>query len=126
MANMGRYCKAYLLTSFRQFPGWSERAASARQEETRNADDVTQMKPRELSDDSVLYLQENYVVTDGIFLDENVIFGNVSDEWKKFCMESLGFSIPDYVEKMSDLDARENSGEKPGAKKSVAASTTAS
>jgi len=30
-------------------------------------------------------MQENYVVTDGIFKDENIIFDNVTPEWKDFC-----------------------------------------
>ncbi len=44
---------------------------------------------RTLDDDSILYLQENYVVTDGIFKDQNIIFDNVTDEWKEFCHETL-------------------------------------
>jgi hypothetical protein len=30
--------------------------------------------------DSIVYLQENYVVTDGIFKDENVLFDDVTPE----------------------------------------------
>lgn len=49
-----------------------------------------------LTDDYFLYLQENYVVTDGIFKDENIIFDNVTPEWKKFCTHTLLFEIPNY------------------------------
>ena len=30
--------------------------------------------PRELTDDDYVYLQGNFTVTDGIFIDENMIF----------------------------------------------------
>ena len=49
-----------------------------------------------LDDDSILYLQENHVVTDGIFKDQNIIFDNVTDEWKAFCHGPLAFEIPNY------------------------------
>ena len=52
---------------------------------------------RELDDESILYLQENYIVTDGIFKDENIIFDNVTDEWKDVTATTpLAFEIPDY------------------------------
>jgi hypothetical protein len=41
-----------------------------------------------------LYLQENYLVTDGIFKEENIIFDNITAEWKKFCQNTLLFELP--------------------------------
>lgn len=84
MATMGKYCKAYLLKQLRQFNQWSER-----QENTSEVN-------RTLTDDDVLYLQENYVVTDGIFKDENIVFDDVTPEWKEFCHIVLHFEIPVY------------------------------
>ena len=84
MATMGKYCKAYLLKQLRQFNQWNER-----QENTSEIN-------RTLTDDDVLYLQENYVVTDGIFKDENIVFDNVTPEWKEFCHVVLQFEIPVY------------------------------
>jgi len=49
-----------------------------------------------LTDDDFLYLQENYVVTDGIFKDENIIFDKVTLAWKDFCDNTLLFEIPVY------------------------------
>lgn len=80
MATMGKYCKAYLLKQFRQFNQWKE----------------NQQENKQITEDSVLYLQENYVVTDGIYKDENIIFDNVTDEWKEFCHQVLEFEIPNY------------------------------
>ena len=90
MAEMGKYCKAYLAKQFRQYPGWSENAANVRKEKKEVEVD------RQLNDDSILYLQENYVVTDGIFKDQNIIFDNVTDDWKQYCHEKLAFEIPVY------------------------------
>jgi hypothetical protein len=90
---MGSYCKAYLAGRFRQFPGWHENAANARRE-PREIDGKLIEAERPLADDSILYLQENYVVTDSHFKDEHVIFDQVTDAWKEFCHSSLGFEVP--------------------------------
>src|SRR5215213_2558881 len=95
MAEMGKYCKAYLAKQFREYPGWSENAANVRKEKKEVEGKEVEVD-RELNDDSILYLQENYVVTDGIFKDENIIFDNVTDEWKEFCHGTLAFEIPVY------------------------------
>ena len=95
MAEMGKYCKAYLAKQFREYPGWSEKAENVRKEKKEVDGKETEVE-RELNDDSILYLQENYVVTDGIFKDENIIFDDVTDEWKEFCHGTLSFEIPVY------------------------------
>lgn len=100
MATMGNYCKAYLLKQFRAFPGWQEQAENARPNP--QLDDQADGKAeaiavRNLVDEDILYLQENYVVTDGVFTDEHIIFDIVTDDWKAFCQKQLGFEIPDYA-----------------------------
>lgn len=92
---MGKYCKAYLAKQFREYPNWSEKKENVRKEK-KEVDGKEVEVERELNDDSILYLQENYVVTDGIFKDENIIFDNVTDEWKEFCHGPLEFEIPVY------------------------------
>ncbi|HVT61143.1 MAG TPA: hypothetical protein VHR45_22460 [Thermoanaerobaculia bacterium] len=92
---MGSYCKAYLRGQFRAYSGWSENKANVRKEKQEIGGKEVEVE-RQLDDDSILYLQENYVVTDGIFKDENIIFDQVTDEWKRFCHEQLGFEIPVY------------------------------
>ena len=95
MAEMGKYCKAYLAKQFREYPGWTENAANVRKEK-KEVDGKEVEVDRVLDDDSILYLQENYIVTDGIFKDQNIIFDNVTDEWKEYCHGPLGFEIPVY------------------------------
>src|SRR5258708_5508722 len=88
MSNMGRYCKAYMIPRFREFSEWQENSANAKQEND---------EPRPLTPDDFLFLQENLVVTDGIFMDENVIFDNVTPQWIDFCKNTLQFEVPEYV-----------------------------
>jgi len=95
MAEMGKYCKAYQVKNFREYPGWTMKTENARKDKKEVDGKETEVQ-RELDDDSILYLQENYVVTDGIFKDENIIFDNVTDEWKEFCHGRLAFEIPVY------------------------------
>ncbi|HEX5759942.1 MAG TPA: hypothetical protein VF121_12190 [Thermoanaerobaculia bacterium] len=93
MAEMSDYCKAYLLGSLRAYPGWSEKSENARVEEV---DGKKADAPRVLDDESIVYIHDSYVVTDGVFKDENVLFDDVTDEWKEFCHSTLSFEIPVY------------------------------
>ena len=88
MGTMGKYCQAYMIPSLREFNGWTENAQNARKENG---------SPRHLTEKDFLYLQENYFVTDGIFIDENVIFNNVTPEWIDFCKNVLKFQVPEYA-----------------------------
>jgi hypothetical protein len=72
-----------------------EESQNARRE-PKEVDGQTIEEVRVLTDDDHLFLQEDFTVTDGIFLNENVIFGNVTPEWVAYCKETLAFEIPDY------------------------------
>lgn len=95
MRKMGRYCKAYPIQRFREFSGWIEIAENARKE-TKQVDGKEIEVIRELTDADYLYLQEDFTVTDGIFLEENVIYDDVSPQWKEFCAQTLKFEVPNY------------------------------
>lgn len=95
MATMGKYCKAYSILKFRAYKDWSEKAENARREK-KQEDGKEVEAVRELTDNDFLYLQENYVVTDGIFKDENIIFDAVTPEWIDYCKNDLKFEIPVY------------------------------
>jgi hypothetical protein len=88
MPEMAKYSKAYVAEQFRQYPEWSERTEPA---QVSAGDDATA--------ESVEYffLHDNYVVTSGIFRDQNVAFDAVTDEWRNFCHEVLRFD-PDGAE----------------------------
>ncbi len=99
---MGKYCKAYHTKSFRAFTGWKENLESLRPEKKLENGKEIEHKRTALHDDDVLYLQENYVVTDGIFKDQNIVFDDVTEEWKRYCAEVLEFRIPDYASSSPD------------------------
>lgn len=95
MAKMGSYCKAYPVEMFRAFSGWEENAENLRKEK-KEIDGKEVEERRELSENDHFYLQENLVVTDGIFIDENIIFDNLTPEWEAYCKDELKFQVPDY------------------------------
>ena len=111
MARMGRYCKAYLIRRFREFDGWPSDLQLVTKEK-KEIDGVEAEVERALTDDDHLYLQENLVVTQGIFIDENVVFDNVSPEWQEFCQTRLKFEVPDYG-KAQAATAGENGNQNP-------------
>ena len=107
MAIMGKYCKAYSLKKLREFSQWTERSENTRKENKAIGGKEVEVS-RELTENEFLYLQENYVVTDGIFKDENIIFDNVNSEWKDFCENSLKFEIPVYETREVEASASTN------------------
>ncbi len=106
MAVMGRYCKAYPVTRLREYKRWTEKAENARKETIVEDGNEVQVR-RHLTDDDHLYLQENYVVTDGAFLDENIIFDDVTPEWREFCARTLKFEVPVYETENGEADSGE-------------------
>ena len=95
MAKMGSYCKAYPVKRLREFSGWTENKENARKEKL-EVDGKEEEVTRELTDESFLYLQENFTVTDGVFIDENIIFDSATPEWIEFCKSVLEFEVPNY------------------------------
>lgn len=90
MTILGKYCKGYPLRQLRQFPGWCEEAQHARRVLTEVNGEMVET-PRELADTDYVYVQRNFTVTDGIFIDENIIFKDVTAAWIEFCRNVLGF-----------------------------------
>lgn len=97
MAIVGKFCKAYPLQKFREFPGWKEDAHNARKI-WKEIDGETQEIERKLQETDYLYLQDNFTVTDGIFMGENIIFSDVTPEWIAFCRNTLAFHVAPELE----------------------------
>lgn len=89
MSLLGKYCKSYQLSRLRQFPGWKEKTENARKIRQEINGETVELA-RELTDADYVYLHGNFTVTDGIFIDENIIFNDVTPEWIEFCREVLG------------------------------------
>ena len=94
MPIVGSYSKACPVSKLRQFSGWQEKSENVRAGR-KTVDGQAIEESRELSDNDYLYLQENFTVTDGIFMDQNIIFDEVTPEWKEFCETVLKFKAPD-------------------------------
>ena len=99
MAQNSPYCKAYLASSFRAFPSWTEKTDKLRKGKKVVDGKEVEFDRTLIEDGDILYLHDSYVVCDGIFNDENIVFDNVTEEWKNFCKQTLGFSIPEYKQK---------------------------
>jgi hypothetical protein len=94
MTILGKYCRAYPLQQLRQFPGWTEKSENARTIR-RDVNGETVEEARKLTDEDYVYLQRNFTVTDGIFIDENIIFSDVTPEWVEYCRTVLGLGQAD-------------------------------
>jgi hypothetical protein len=115
MPEVGQYCKAYPASFLRNYKHWTENSANVRKEQKVVDGDVVEIG-RILTDDDVLYLQENYVVTDGIFLNENIIFDQVNEEWQEYCKSVLNFKTSS-VEKSTKAETPVSESNPPTAKK---------
>lgn len=102
---MMTYCKAYKLGDLRQFSGWMENADNVRRRS--NGNGSLNEEETQLTDDSILYLHETFIVTDGIFGDKNIIFDKVSPEWIEFCKNQLNFAVPEYARMQTEEFAQQ-------------------
>ncbi len=87
---MIKYCKAYPIQTLRAFDGWAEKIPVGEAVAPENGE--TPAEPAE----PFLYLHDSYIVTDGIFADEKVVFDEVTPEWTEFCKNNLKFEPPSY------------------------------
>jgi hypothetical protein len=74
-----KYCTAYHVGELRRFSEWSTEFEG-------------------LTDDDVVFLHQDYTVTKSIWTGEDVIFNNVSEQWKEFCNTELRFAVPDSLD----------------------------
>lgn len=87
MNRLGNYCKAYMIDDLRKFSGWNESAREAPAQGEAKTNGETDLS-------NILFVQDNYTVTAGIFLDEGVVLDNPSPAWIEFCRDTLKFDPP--------------------------------
>lgn len=98
MARMGSYCKAYYVGDLAAFRDWNPRLENLRPEvRDEEGGSGAEVARESLSEEDVLFLQEDFGVTDGVFIDEHVVFADAGPEWRAFCTDVLGFAVPDYA-----------------------------
>lgn len=78
MGKKSQYCKAYLLEDLRLCEDWATLVSS---------------EESQLESETVVYLHDDYHVTQGINPDDNIIFDEVTSEWKQYCRERLNFDV---------------------------------
>ena len=81
------YCKAYHLRDIRAFAAWPE--VEARWSAGASG---------ESSDDRVVFVHQDFTVTESMWHNEGVICDQVSPEWREFCEQTLGFKVPDDLD----------------------------
>ncbi|WP_031431290.1 ankyrin repeat domain-containing protein [Methylomicrobium agile] len=80
------FCKAYPVNAFHEFPDWQIEQS--------------------LSDDAVVYLHQDFSVTESMWPGENVVFDSGSDDWRHYCRNRLGFHVPTDLELAADYESR--------------------
>lgn len=92
------YSKAYQLGRLRLYPGWAEvrenwnpdRLVTGGDDPPRNW-----AAERQLGDEQVVFLHDDLEVTVGSVRGENVLFRSNEPQWRQFCIDKLGFRIPE-------------------------------
>lgn len=88
-----KYCKAYLLRELRQYSAWSESPLSTMKRENGNGESEAPFP-----DDKVVFIHQDFTVTESMWHNENVVFNSVSPGWEEFCTMSLQFKVPDDLD----------------------------
>lgn len=82
------YCKAYRLGDLRTYQKWLE--AELPPDNKTGSDETLE----DGSPESIVFIHQDYSVTKSMWHGENVLFNQVTDEWKEFCAERLNFRVP--------------------------------
>jgi ankyrin repeat protein len=91
-----KYCKAYHLGDFRQYQNWAETRENWKTHGDASTNGGKENQP--LLDEDIVFLHQDYSVTQSMWHNENVIFNKVTPEWKEFCKEVLKFKVPDDLD----------------------------
>jgi hypothetical protein len=91
-----KYCMAYHLGDLRRYSQWTESKLEAGDASKAAGDQNGQ--PESLSDEDVVFLHQDYTVTKSIWPGEDVIFADVTEQWKDFCNNELRFAVPDNLD----------------------------
>jgi hypothetical protein len=86
------YCKAYYLKDLRRFSAWTESRS--------NWKTSGENAPAVFADDDIVFVHQDLTVTQSMFHNENVLMGKVTAEWRAFCLNELGFKVPDDFDLM--------------------------
>jgi ankyrin repeat protein len=97
-----RYCSAYEVSRLREFPGWPKEDARRL---AGNNGHAAGDSDAEAAENEVIYLHQDFTVTRLIWHNEDVVFDQVTPEWKEFCVNSLKFKVPDDLDLISPVSS---------------------
>jgi uncharacterized protein len=99
-----KYCKAYQLGSLRKYSGWDESRIACKNDNQEavatgrlNAGN-NETIDGDLTDDKIVFIHQDYSVTESIWRNENIIFDGADASWREYCTELLKFKIPDDLD----------------------------
>lgn len=84
------YCKAYYLKDLRQYDQWGDIAT-----EPTHRDEKGNDTGEPATDEDIVYVHQDFTVTESMWHGEDVVVGEVSPEWRQFCEQELEFAIPE-------------------------------
>jgi hypothetical protein len=83
------YCKAYTMARLSEFSAFAERARAVVKPAAIGAGD---------DDELAFFLHHDFTVTESMWRNEQVVFDEVTPEWREFCAKTLGFKAPDDLD----------------------------
>ncbi len=89
-----KYCKAYYLRDLRGYPAWGESRINWKEKKANGNGDAGEG----FGDDKVVFIHQDFTVTESVWPNENVIFNNVDPVWEEFCANTLNFKVPDDLD----------------------------
>ncbi len=88
------YTQAFPVGMLRKFPGWEEIPSGARDAQPAAEGEGGSSRANE----EIVFLHQNYAVTESTNADERPVFNKPSAEWKMYCAQTLGFKAPADLE----------------------------
>ena len=97
-SSLKNYARAYLLGDLRKFSGWREEKINWKKADENGSS-------HELSDTDVVFLHQDFTVTELIWPGENIIFNQTTPQWQEFCVQELQFKVPDDFDLIASTEA---------------------
>jgi len=97
-SSVRNYAQGYLLGDLRKFSDWQEAKINWKVTVPETVPENGNADSTELSDDDVVFLHQDFTVTQLMWPGENVIFNQVTPEWVEFCAQELQFKVPDALD----------------------------
>ncbi len=99
-----KYCKAYYLEDLRKYPEWNESRINWKKRNGHDGD--SSGDPNDpFPDEKVVFIHQDFTVTESAWHNENVVFNQTNSAWKEFCATTLKFKVPDDLDLIAPNEA---------------------